>query len=221
MTNFNGYAVVCAKNGLDVTVAERNNRVGKKIAMSGNGKCNVGNANVNAGCFNKSNIVKNVLDEISVSEYVKFLESLGVYTYADGEGRMYPLSDSASNVVDCFRYQLFKYGATVLCDAEVTSCKRVNGTYEVKINGVKYVFDKVVLACGSNSQSPDSVPFGIVSQNIFTDRVPSLVPVKIHNMEGILNGIRVKAEVSLYDGALCLGKQSGEVLFKDYGLSGI
>jgi len=215
------YAVVCAKNGLDVTVAERNNRVGKKIAMSGNGKCNVGNANVNAGCFNKSNIVKNVLDEISVSEYVKFLESLGVYTYADGEGRMYPLSDSASNVVDCFRYQLFKYGATVLCDAEVTSCKRVNGTYEVKINGVKYVFDKVVLACGSNSQSPDSVPFGIVSQNIFTDRVPSLVPVKIHNMEGILNGIRVKAEVSLYDGALCLGKQSGEVLFKDYGLSGI
>ena len=47
------YAIVACKNGYDVTVAERNSRVGKKISMTGNGKCNIGNARVNADCFNR------------------------------------------------------------------------------------------------------------------------------------------------------------------------
>ena len=67
----------------------------------------------------------------------------------------------------------------------------------------------------------ETSPYAVAPKEYFTPLIPSLVPVKIHNMEGVLNGIRVKAEVSLYDGALLLGKQSGEILFKDYGLSGI
>ena len=104
------YAIVALKNGIDVTLAERNNRVGKKIAMTGNGKCNIGNANVDKNCFNSSPIVQKVLDEISVEEYVQFLSSCGIYTHTDEMGRMYPLCDSASNVVDCLRHQFAKNG---------------------------------------------------------------------------------------------------------------
>lgn len=216
------YGIVAAKNGYDVTIVERNSRVGKKISVSGNGKCNIGNANVSASCYNKSGAVNRVLSAISTEEYLRFLNSCGIYTYADNDGRLYPLSDSASNVVDCLRHQFEKYGGKTILEAEVLGVTRTSDGFEARISGnAKQTYNKVVLACGSKSQALDSAPFGIVPKEYFTPLVPSLVPVKIHNMEGVLNGIRVKAEVSLYDGALLLGKEQGEILFKDYGLSGI
>lgn len=215
------YAIIACKNGIDVTVAERNSRVGKKIAMSGNGKCNIGNANVSAACYNKSDIVNKVLAEISVEEYRKFLTSCGIYTYTDSEGRMYPLSDSASNVVDCLRNQLARYGAKLLTDTLITSVEKRGSQYEVNVNGNKQIFDKVVLACGSGSQAERPNVYSIVPADLFAPTVPSLVPVKIHDMPAVLNGLRAKAEARLYCGEMLLGSQSGEVLFKDYGLSGI
>lgn len=214
------YAVVALKNGAEVTVAERNLRLGKKIAMSGNGKCNIGNVNVNRDCYNKSGIVQAVLGRISVLEYVEFLKSCGIYTFADKEGRMYPLCESAANVVDCLRSQLNKFGGKVVTES-VNLCRKKDGKYEVKLEGKYQLFDKVVVAVGSPSQAERPNIFGIVPSEYYTDLVPSLVPVKILTMDSVLNGIRARADVTLYDGELVLGRQSGEVLFKDYGLSGI
>lgn len=215
------YAIVACKNGYDVTVVERNARVGKKIAVTGNGKCNIGNANVDKSCYNSSEIVQRVLAEISVEEYREFLRSCGIFTYQDGEGRMYPLSDSASNVVDCLRFQLEKYGATLILNAQATAFAKEGNGYVVTVGERKIFCDKAVLACGSPSQAsaPDLIPF--VPSNALTPVVPSLVPVKVRNMDGMLNGLRVKANVSLYNDGFLLGQQSGEVLFRDYGLSGI
>lgn len=214
------YSVIALKNGETVTVAERNARLGKKIAMTGNGKCNIGNANVDASCYNKSGIVKAVLGKISVDEYLRFLQSCGIYTYDDGSGRLYPLCDSASGVVDCLRNQFAKYGGKFVNES-VSLCRKKDGKYEVKLEGKYQIFDKVVVACGSPSQAERPNVFGIIPQEYFTPLVPSLVPVKIMGMDGMLNGIRARAEVTLYDNELILGKESGEVLFKDYGLSGI
>lgn len=215
------YAIVACKNGLDVTVAERNSRVGKKIGMTGNGKCNIGNARVNPSCYNGSAIVKSVLEQISVDEYRQFLISCGIYTYTDAEGRMYPLSDSASNVVDCLRHQLAKFGGKLLIDTEITNVTKVGAKYKVAIGSTTHTFDKVVLACGSGSQAEAPNLQNIIPQGMFTSVAPSLVPVKVLNMDGILNGLRARANVTLYDGDHILGSEGGEVLFKDYGLSGI
>ncbi len=210
------YAITALKNGIDVTLAERNNRVGKKIAMTGNGKCNIGNANVNATCFNDSAIVRNVLDEISVGEYVNFLNSCGIYTHTDEMGRMYPLSDSASNVVDCLRHQFAKNGGKLLLDTNVQNLTIENGKYILE--GIAY--DKVVLACGSGSQS-QTPTLPLVDKSWLTTTSPSLVPVRVSQMDGILNGIRAKCTVTLLADGKQIGQESGEVLFKDYGLSGI
>ena len=215
------YAIVAAKNGHSVTLAERNSRVGKKISMTGNGRCNVGNVKVDVGCYNKSAIVKNVLDEISVTEYRRFLTSCGIYTYSDPEGRLYPMTDNANSVVDCLRHQLYKYGGKTFVDTEVTGFVKVGEKFQVTVRAEKHLFDKVVLACGSRSQAEPLNIYFLVPADAFTPTVPSLVPVKIRNMDGTLNGLRAKADVSLYDGIVQLGKESGEVQFKDYGLSGI
>ena len=210
------YAIVALKNGTNVTVAERNNRVGKKIAMSGNGKCNIGNANVSMDCFNDSKIAHAVLEDISVAEYTQFLNSCGIYTYADEMGRMYPLSDSASNVVDCLRHQFAKHGGKLLTDVNVQDVALKNGKYIC--NGVTY--DKVVLACGSGSQC-QAPTLPLVERSWLTPTCPSLVPVRTTQMDGILNGIRAKCVVTLLADGSPLATESGEVLFKDYGLSGI
>ena len=215
------YAVVAAKNGHTVTLAERNSRVGKKIAMTGNGRCNIGNVKVDASCYNKSAIVKNVLDEISVLEYRRFLSSCGIFTYSDPDGRLYPLTDNANSVVDCLRHQLYKYGGKTLIDTEVTGFVKVGQKYQVTLHAEKHQFDKIVLACGNKSQSEPLNIYYLVPADAFTPTAPSLTPVRIRNMDGTLNGLRAKADVSLYDGIVLLGKESGEVQFKDYGLSGI
>ena len=215
------YAIVAAKNGHNVTLCERNSRVGKKIAMTGNGRCNIGNVKVDATCYNKSAIVKSVLEEISVDEYRRFLRSCGILTYCDHEGRLYPLTDNANSVVDCLRHQFYKFGGKTLVDTEVTSFVKVADKFQVNIRSERLTFDKLVLACGSKSQSEPLNIYYLVPADVFTPMVPSLVPVKIRNMDGTLNGLRAKADVSLYDGIVELGKECGEVQFKDYGLSGI
>ena len=215
------YAIVAAKNGQDVTVVERNTRVGKKISMTGNGKCNIGNARVTPACFNKSSVANKVLAEISVDEYIKFLQSVGIYVFEDSEGRMYPFCESASNVVDCLRNQVEKYGGKIICDAEVFNVRPVDKGYEVLIDRTNYRFDKVVAACGSKSQANETNVFRVIPKEYFTPLSPSLVPVKTKTIDHVLNGLRAKADVSLMDGAVPIAKESGEVLFKDYGLSGI
>lgn len=215
------YAIVACKNGFDVTVAERNSRVGKKIAMTGNGKCNIGNLRNDVTRYNRGIISMKVFDKIRNDEYDRFLTSCGIYTYTDSEGRKYPLSNSASNVVDCLRYQLEKFGGKLLLNTEITNVTKVGEKFHVAIGNETRVFDKVVLACGSGSQAQTPNIGNIVPHDAFTPLAPSLVPVKIRNMDGTLNGLRVNADVTLYDGDNGLGYESGEVLFKDYGLSGI
>lgn len=215
------YAVIACKNGQAVTVVERNSRVGKKIAMSGNGKCNIGNVGVNADCYNKSAVVNKVLEAIPVSEYRRYLESAGIYTFEDAEGRLYPLNESASNVVDCLRYQVEKYGGKIICDSEVFSVKPIDKGFEVLINRANYRFGKVVMACGSKSQALETHVDAVVPKEYITPLSPSLTPIKTRTIESVLNGIRVKARVSLLDGTLPIAHEQGEVLFKDYGLSGI
>ena len=210
------YAIVALKNGIDVTIAERNSRVGKKIAMTGNGKCNIGNANVSCNCFNDSAVVKQILQQIDVCEYAQFLNSCGIFTYTDDMGRMYPLSDSASNVVDCLRHQFAKHGGKLLSDTNVQNVTIKGNKY--LLDGISY--DKVVLACGSGSQCQmPNLP--LVDKSWLTPTAPSLVPVRVSQMDGVLNGIRAKATVTLLADGQNIGCESGEVLFKDYGLSGI
>ena len=210
------YAIVALKNGIDVTIAERNSRVGKKIAMTGNGKCNIGNANVSCNCFNDSAVVKQILQQIDVCEYAQFLNSCGIFTHTDDMGRMYPLSDSASNVVDCLRHQFAKHGGKLLADTNVQNVTIKGNKY--LLDGISY--DKVVLACGSGSQCQmPNLP--LVDKSWLTPTAPSLVPVRVSQMDGVLNGIRAKATVTLLADGQNIGCESGEVLFKDYGLSGI
>ena len=215
------YGIMSVKNGIETVICERNSRVGKKLAQTGNGKCNICNANLSRVNFNNCKLVPLVLESVPHKVYAQFLESCGIFTTTDDQGRMYPITESASSVVDSLRFQFAKYGGKILTDCEVSQIKRTNGGYQVQMEGREVVFDKVVLACGSQSSAQATCAQSLVGAQYFTKTVPSLVPIKIVDMPKQLNGLRAKANVTLLADNLSLCSEYGEVQFKDYGLSGI
>ncbi len=214
------YAILSAKNGNQVEIFERNSRVGKKISMTGNGKCNIGNLHVTNEFYNKSKLVESVLGKITVAEYIKFLSCVGIII-KDKNGCLYPITESASSVVDCLRLAAEKLGVKICTDFNVTSVSVKDNKYLVCVEDNKYFCDKVVIACGLMSQAESPNIGNLIKSQYLTSFSPSLVPVKVKEKLGLLNGIRQETSVKLISDGTILATQHGDVQFKDYGLSGI
>lgn len=216
------YGILSARSGNETYIYERNSRVGKKISMTGNGRCNIGNENLNERFYNKSKLVSRVLSRVSLERYKAFLKTCDILTFTDSEGRMYPFCESASNVVDCLRTHFVRSGGQIVCDCTVEAVEPRGGGYNVFTNGGKKTFfEKVVLCCGSGSSADCPNLDKIVDSKYFTPRVPSLVPVKVFNGPKTISGLRAKATVTLYRDGFPVKIERGEVQFKEYGLSGI
>ena len=214
------YAIMSARQGNSVCIVEGNARLGRKIAMSGNGKCNIGNKNITADCYNDNQVVRHVIGKVSIDDYLRFLTSVGIYTYSDECGRLYPVTDSASSVVDCLRFEAARFGVKTVQESKAHCIKKVESGYCVTADK-EYFADKVVVACGSRSQADETNLDKLVGEKYLTRRVPSLVPVRVSDMDGVLNGVRNRAVVTLRQDGKIVCSKSGEVQFKDYGLSGV
>ncbi|MCM1043477.1 MAG: aminoacetone oxidase family FAD-binding enzyme [Corallococcus sp.] len=205
-----------------VTVIEKNSRVGKKISVTGNGRCNICNLNVTHECYNDSALVRRIISAVTPQYCLRFLESIGIYTYADQSGRVYPVTDNANSVVDCLRYACEHLGAKILCGKTAVNMSRKNGRYCVLCDdGSHLMGDEVILACGSGSQSVLPDPYGFVPKNKFTPVRAGLTPLKTVKPIKGLNGLRTKAKTALLADGIVLAESAGELQFKDYGLSGI
>ncbi len=214
------FAISALRLGYNVTIVEKNARVGKKIVATGNGKCNIGNQLVTPACFNDSKLANVVVNAISVETYKDFLHSVGIYTYTDTAGRMYPYSDSSSTVVDCLRFAVERLGGTIV-QGEATNITQCGGKYAVTVDGKTKTWDKVVLSVGSGSQAPMPNVASLVDSKYLTPTCPSLVPIKVTTALPTLNGVRHKCTATLVENGHAVYLENGEVLFRDYGLSGI
>lgn len=212
-------ALCSAHNGNKTTLIERNSRLGRKIAMSGNGRCNILNENPNVRCYNESNVVDLVYRNVNFDQCADFLRSVGIFTFADESGRVYPITESANSVVDCLRLALKEQGVEVLCDCTVKEVKSGKDGFTVVCGERTLKCDDVVIAVGSGSQAP--LPNICGMEKYYTTLCPSLVPLKVANMDKSLNGIRVKSSVALLCDGKTVAEEQGELLFRDYGLSGI
>ena len=211
--------------GRRVALIEANERVGKKLLATGNGKCNLTNLDMNIVHYNRPSFVETYLDRFDAHDTIASFERMGLITKVIDK-RVYPYSECASTVLDILRGAVQKCGTEVFTGHIVNSVEYFADTYTVggvtKVDGqtksFSFTADNVVLATGSNAT------FGRNSNNLFTalghtnrEFTPALVPIKT-NKEPIkgLSGVRVKA------GVRCGARyEVGEVLFKDFGVSGI
>lgn len=211
-------AIAAARAGARVTVLEAGARVGRKILASGNGRCNLDNTFVAPEAYNHPEFVGPVLSAHSCDDIRVFFSELGLLTYADDEGRIYPVTNAANSVLDVLRLECARLGVGERCEFEAARIDARDGGFEVvSAGGERVTADSVVVSTGGGGRLLGSlghtqVPLAPVLGPIKTD------PTYVRR----LSGIRIRCAASLLDASgATLAAERGELLFRDYGVSGI
>ena len=136
---------------LNIAIIEKNDRVGKKLLSTGNGRCNLTNKNVATDKYKGTfDGLADVLERYDTDKLLSYYKNLGLLTFCDSEGRYYPVSKQASSVLDVLRFNAERLGVTILCKQNIHSISRQNG-FTVKTADGVITADKLVICCGSKA----------------------------------------------------------------------
>ena len=209
-----------------VVLLERNSRIGKKLLATGNGRCNLDNNRIQLEDYFTSDreTLGQMLEAIGQRGVTGWFSDHGLFFHLDEAGRVYPYSNQAADVLNLLLYWLEKLGVQVRTGCRVAAVEAGKVTLE---GGEELKADAVICAFGG-SAGPQ---FGTDGSGVLMVRqlgckatalYPCLVPLKCKKSQiAGLSGIRVKCDAALYDGEKLIHRESGEVQFTDYGLSGI
>lgn len=223
-------AAISAKDsGHDPVIIERNDRVGKKILITGNGRCNISNENINENRYHSQNngFFKFALNSFNKEATVEFFNMLGLPLTTLEGGKMYPLSLQASSVIDILRLALEDRNIPVHTNSKVDKILKQGNKFLLHCSsGDTYEGDKVIIAGGGRSApktGSDGSAMSLASSfgHSIIKPLPSLVQLKL-NYKSLkaLSGIRFDGNVEIAVNGEAKRKEFGEVLFTDYGISG-
>lgn len=226
-------AIQAAYAGAAVTIYERNDRVGKKILSTGNGKCNFSNEIMNADCYYGGGalFVDRIYESFGVDETKAFFDSLGM-RIKDKNGYLYPASEQAATVLDVLRYEVQRLGIRCRMGCLVSAVRseksgnRFVAETDAKEHG-KHAYDAVILACGGRAAprtGSDGSGYALAKQfgHGIIPAVPALTALRCE--ESFLKqvaGVRCDARLTLYIDAEKVSEVQGELQLTDYGISGI
>ena len=218
-------AAISAKNeNTDVTIYEKEKRVGRKILATGNGRCNMTNTTASYNDYHSLDIkfIYPTIERFWVDKTLDFFENIGILWKEEDEGKVYPYSDTASAVLDVLRQRLEKIGVITECEFGVKKIKKQNNQFIIEDkNGKRKRADRVIIATGGMAGAQlgsDGSGYKLLESlgHKITKLYPSLVQIRTQtDTVKKLKGIKVNAKVSVGD-----KEKTGEVLFTDYGISG-
>ncbi len=211
-----------------VTILERQNRVGKKLMATGNGRCNLTNRAASVEYYHgeQPEFVRHAMEKLSVDDTLSLFRQLGLYTVMEENGKYYPLSDQANSVVDTLRFALEQRGVNIITSCDVLSVSKKARGYQIETTGEKYFADKLIVACGGcagkalgGTRSGYKL-LGSLGHSC-TELSPSLVQVKTDpTYVRSLKGVRADCTMKLKAAGRTVAQSSGEVQFTDFGVSG-
>ena len=219
-------AIMAAKGGARVTVLERMDRVGKKLLATGNGRCNLMNRGQQS-YPGGGDFARQVLARYGAAEQECFWRELGLRLREEDGGRVYPVSGQASSVLDALRLGMERAGVQTETGVAVDALRRGKDGFTIGAGDRQWQAERVILAGGGCAQpklgSDGSLwPLAqAMGHHLRTPR-PALTQITTDTapIRG-LGGIRVKAEVTAMRGGRVVHQEAGEVLFADYGVSGV
>ena len=225
-------AIRATENSAKVTLFEKNNRLGRKLSITGKGRCNLTNI------ADVSEVVKNIpgngkflysaLKNFTTADTINFFNSLGLKTKVERGGRIFPESDDAAEVIEVLTKKLLLLDVEIKFDAKVTKIfsadKKVTG---VEVGGKVFNFDKVILATGGASypatgSTGDGFKLAKNLGHTVTEILPALVPLEVEedfikNLQGLsLKNVRA----TLFADEKKITDIFGEMLFTHFGVSG-
>lgn len=209
--------------GYDVTILERNNISGKKLLLTGAGRCNFFNSDQNIVHYHSSD--KDILAKIITSDNIHlvedFITSLGIIPKIK-DGYYYPFANQAYNMKELLERTYLDLGGKIKYNYLVEKIEKKNSLFLVNDN---ISCDKLILATGSKAYKmtgSDGIGYQLAKKfnHHIVKVLPSLTSLIIREKTN-LKGVRVDAKVTLYEDGVKVREELGQVQFNDYGLSGI
>ncbi len=213
-----------SSKNLKVCLVDAGDRLGKKLAATGNGQGNISNLDMTAEHYHGGNTA--LVEKIACADPYGGAQLFGCLFFADERGRIYPAGKQASALVDDLINSVYTPPTSIFTGVKVEKIyKTVNG-FEVSLNGDKVIAEYAVLCVGGKAQKQfktDGSGYALATSfgHTVTKLYPSLVQLKTETTHiKTLKGIRADCKVSAFCGNKLLKTVRGDVIFTDYGVSG-
>ncbi|MBR5616700.1 MAG: aminoacetone oxidase family FAD-binding enzyme [Oscillospiraceae bacterium] len=222
-------ALAAAENEhVQVLLMERQSRVGRKLAATGNGRCNLTNLHADRQGYHGETpeFIKPAMERYNVDDTLNWFAGLGLYTVAEDSGRVYPYSDQANSVVDVLRFALDRPNIQLLTGFEVKKVKKVDGGFRVESAEEAVFCEKLIIACGGLAGTKlggSMAGYQLLRElgHKCTRLRPTLVQLK-SSWSGCpsLKGVRANCHVQIIRDGEVHAQSRGEIQFTEYGFSG-
>jgi len=228
-------AIESAKLGLSVALIEKNSALGKKLLLTGNGRCNITNAEFNLNKlvknYNNGEFLFHAFSVFGPRETINFFEKIGIETKVEKNNRVFPLDFRAEGVLKILNKYLVDNNVHIFLNSEIINAshkgKKINSLMLKSPEGnLKIVAEKYILATGGKSYSStgsDGLGYALAEKmgHTIVKTRPALSPIKLKEpWAKELQGISLEdIKISVFQKRLLL-KEDGEVIFTHFGISG-
>lgn len=226
-------AALEASKNHDVILLEKNEKIGKKLYITGKGRCNVTNAKDIGDFFD--NIPGNpyflysALYSFTNKDTINLLENLGAHLKVERGDRVFPKSDKSSDIINAFQKALINSGVKINLNSEVTDIHHSNSKIQyVEVNNKTKIYGDYFIICTGGLSYPQTGSTGdglkyskLMGHNIIETK-GSLVPIQLkESFVKELQGLSLKnVEMKIFEGKNLVYKNFGEMLFTHFGVSG-
>lgn len=226
-------AIFAAGNGREVHIYEKNEKLGKKLFITGKGRCNVTNAGdmdtLFASVISNPKFLYSGFYSFTNEQVMEFFEELGVRLKIERGNRVFPVSDHSSDIISAMSQEMDRLGVKIHLHEEVASLLIGQGAFQgfLMKNGQKVKGDSGIIATGgisypSTGSTGDGYRFANACGHRVTELYPSLVPMEVKEWYAKeLQGLSLRnVTATIFDGKKKLYEEFGEMLFTHYGVSG-
>lgn len=224
-------AIQCAQNGNEVIVLEKNEKVGKKLYITGKGRCNVTNFCSNEEFLNNvvtnSKFLYSCLNAFTPNQTMEFFEKQGVKLKIERGNRVFPESDKSSDIIKALNKSCVEKNVKILLNQDVIDVSKTNDKFCVRTKTSYHLSDAVVICTGGKSySSTGSTGFGYEIAKKFGHTIvpikPALCPIKLKD-EWVkkVEGLALKnVAINVYSNHKKVLSEFGEMIFTSNGISG-
>ena len=220
-------AIIAARAGVEVKIYEKNNKIGKKILATGNGRCNITNRSIKTSNYHGLNpkFVNIAIDRFNFQVCKKFFGEIGIEFWEGENGRFYPASLQSSSVVRQLSYECERQNVEISLNSKVQEIIKEGEKFALFVEGKKEYAGLLLIATGGlampslgagDSGYHFAKSFGHTIVPVFA----SLVQLECKENFKSISGVKLQADIKIMQNRDEIAYASGDLLFTNYGVSG-
>lgn len=222
-------AMEARKRYADISIFDLNSFLGRKLSVTGSGRCNITNTKVSPSCFHSVNnfSYEKIIFENGYNVLISKLNELGIFTYQTDDGWAYPISNSARNISQLLEDHIRSLGVKIFLNTLVKKIIQNRNRFSIFTNTDEvYEFDKIIVATGGSAYPQLNANTSVLNSieklgHKLLPTFPALSPIKTSKNETKnLSGVRHDATIRILNNNKEIGKEFGNIIFTDWGING-